>query len=142
MITELAQDLINKITSVPQFQNRVGAAVGGTESDPTMAKAPLPYSWVIFAGSKPEYDKQGGSKFRMERYYFSALVGIAYGVSEQDLLNNQLPVLEAVAQAVAGTQGHKHADLWEYLGADNIKIYPDRMIYRLEFSIIGHFKTT
>lgn len=142
MITELTQDLINKIISVPQFQNRVGAAVGGTENDPTLAKAPLPYSWVIFEGSQPVNAEEGGSKYRLVRYGFTAIVGIAYGVSDQDLLTNQLPIFEAVEQAVSGTEAHKMASLWEYHGVELTKIDPDRMVYRMHFSAIGHFKTT
>jgi hypothetical protein len=49
--------------------------------------------------------------------------------------------LEDIAQAVSGTSAHKYTDLWEYQGTDLQKIASDRMIYRIHFSIIGHFKT-
>jgi hypothetical protein len=143
MISELTQDLINKIKSVSALQNRVGAAVGGTEADPTMSQAPCPYAWVIYGGSQPTGDSmaEGGRKYRMTMYDFTAVVGITYGISDTDLLNNQLPVLEAIQQAVAGTEAIKYADLWEYKGEDLAKIEPDRMIYQLKFSIVGYHQT-
>lgn len=142
MITELTQDLINKIITVPALQNRVGASVGGTENDPTLSQAPLPYSWVVFGGSQPTGDTDNGKKYRQELYNFAVIVGIAYGNSESDLLNNQLPVLEQIAQAVHGQDSFKYADLWEYTGVDLKKIETDRLIYQLGFSIIGHHKAT
>ena len=141
MITELTQDLINKITTVPALQNRVGAAVGGTSSDPTMAQAPVPYVWIIFGGSSPTGDTQNGRKYRQEQYLFNVVVGISYGTTEDDLLVNQLPILEQVQQAVAGLNPYKYADLWEFQGVNLAKITADRMIYQLEFSVIGHHRT-
>ena len=144
MISELTQDLINKIKSVPALQGRVGAAVGGTEADPTMANAPLPYSWVIFGGSTPtgESMSDGPKQYWIVQYQFTIVTGIAYGVSESDLLDNQLPVLEAIEKAVAGTKAFKYADLWEFQGADLAKIDPDRMIYQLKFSVNGFNQAT
>lgn len=141
MITELIQDLINKITTVPALEGRAGAAVGGTDTDPTMAQAPLPYAWIVLADSTPTGDTAHGKKYRMERYNFSVLVGVAYGVSEPDLVEVQLPVLEGIAQAVSGTESFKYADLWEYQGLELKKIESDRLIYQLHFTIIGHHKT-
>jgi hypothetical protein len=139
MISELTQDLINKIKSVPALENKVGAAVGGTEADPTMANAPLPYSWVIFGGSTPTGDslQDGGQQYWLTQYQFTIVTGIAYGSTEADLLNNQLPVLEAIEKAVAGTKAFKYAGLWEFQGADLAKIDTDRMIYQIKFSVDG-----
>ena len=142
MITELAEDLINKIKTVPSLQNRVGAAVGGTENDPTLAQAPLPYSWIIYGGSAPiGSSNEGGKTYRQTQYLFTVVVGISYGGAESEFLANQLPVLEAIAQAVNGTEAFKYADLWEYQGEELSQIQPDRMIYKMDFSIIGHHKT-
>ena len=141
MITELSQDLINKIITVPALQQRVGAAVGGTKSDPTMAQAPLPYAWVVFGGSQPISDGDGGQRYRREVYNFAVIVGISYGGTEEDLLETQLPVLEAIAQAAHGQESFKFADLWEYTGADLKSVQTDRLIYQLGFSIIGHHAT-
>jgi hypothetical protein len=139
MIGELAQDLINRVTTVPALQGRVGAAVGGTENDPTMAEAPTPFAWVIFANSHPVGDTQNGKRYRQEQYHFSVMLAISYG-DEINLLTTSLPILESIAQAVSGNQGQPHSDLWEYHGADLTHIQQDRLVYNLTFSIIGHFQ--
>ena len=140
MIGDLAQDLINRVISVPALQGRVGAAVGGTENDPTMAEAPTPFAWVLFANSRPVGDTQNGRKYRQEQFHFSVMVAISYG-DESALLNSSLPILGAITQAVSGQQASDYTDLWEYQGADLTHIQPDRLVYNLTFSIIGHFQT-
>lgn len=144
MITELMQDLINKIKAVPAYQNRVGAAVGGTEADPTMANAPLPFAWVIYGGSQPTGEmREGGKLYRETSYLFNVTIGIGYG-DEADLLNTYLPVLEQTQQAVAGEQaeGLSNAGLWEYQGDSFELVTADRMVYTVRFSITGYHLTT
>lgn len=143
MISELTQDLINKIKSVSAFENRVGAAVGGTEADPTMSGAPLPFAWVIYGGSQPTGEmREGGKVYRETSYLFNVTIGIGYG-DEADLLNTYLPVLEATQQAVAGSNsGVSNAGLWEYQGDQFELVTVDRMVYTLRFSIVGYHKTT
>lgn len=144
MIGELTQDLINKIKVVSAFQNRVGAAVGGTEADPTMANAPLPFAWVIYGGSAPIGEvSENGKRYRETQYLFNVSVGIGYG-NEADLLNTYLPVLESTQQAVAGTEvaGVSNAGLWEYQGESLEDVQPNRMIYMVRFSITGYHLTT
>lgn len=144
MIRELTQDLINKLKAVPAFQNRVGAAVGGTEADPTMANAQVPFAWVIYGGSAPTGEmREGGKLYRETSYLFNVTVAIGYG-NEADLLNTYLPVLESTQQAVAGEQaeGLSNAGLWEYQGENFELVTPDRMVYTVRFSIIGYHLTT
>lgn len=139
MIGELAQDLINKISTVAALGGRVGAAVGGTETDPTMSEAPVPFAWVIFGGDNPQAP-ENGQKYQQVQYNFSVVVAIDYGVSEADLINNQFAVLEAIQMAVRGTQGHNYSDLWNYEGQELQTVFPNRLVYNLAFSIIGHHK--
>lgn len=137
MISELALDLINKIKQVPELQNQVGLVPGGTESDPQLTKAPLPYGWITYDASAP-FDSDGvGRKHRQEIYGFSVLLGIAYGNSESDLLNNSFPIIEAITQAVYGQDSVPRADLWDYHGCECILKQTDRLIFRLHFSVVG-----
>lgn len=144
MIRELTQDLINKIKAVPAYGNRVGAAVGGTEADPTMSNATTPFAWVIYGGSAPTGEQyEGGKKYRETTYIFNVTVAIGYG-KEADLLNTYLPVLEATQQAVAGLEvsGVSNAGLWEYQGENFELVTPDRMVYTMRFSTVGYHTTT
>ena len=144
MISELTQDLINKIKSVPAFNFRVGAAVGGTEADPTLANAPLPFAWVIYGGSQPTGEQsENGKRYRETSYLFNVVIGIGYG-NEADLLNTYLPVLESTQQAVAGSEvsGVSNAGLWEYQGERLDNVEPERLTYSISFSVTGYHLTT
>lgn len=139
MIGELAQDLINKISTVTALGGRVGAVVGGTESDPTMSDAPVPFAWVIFGGDTPNVP-ESGQKYQIVQYNFSVIVTIEYGQPEADLLTNQFAVLEAIQMAVRGTQGHNNSDLWNYEGQELQTVFPNRLVYNMDFSINGHHR--
>lgn len=140
MIGELAQNLINSISTVTALGGRVGAVVGGTATDPTMSEAPVPFAWVIFGGDEPMNDAEGGQKYQRVRYNFSVVVAIEYGLSEADFMNEQLAVLEEIQMAVRGTQGHNYSDLWQYEGQELQTVFPNRLVYNMHFSIIGHHK--
>lgn len=137
MISELAQDLINKIRTVPELEDRIGLVVGATDSDPQLSKAPLPYGWILYDASAPFNGDGTGHKYRQEIYGFSILVGIEYGGTETDLLTNGYPLLESIAQAVHGQDSVPRADLWDYHGCECITRQTDRLIFRLHFSVVG-----
>jgi hypothetical protein len=142
MITELAQDLINRIIEVPAFEQRVGMMVGGTEADPNMTKSPFPFAWVIYGGSAQAGEaREGGKVYRETKFLFNVSIGLKYGISEADILNNQLPVLEAVQQSVAGQKPFDRVGRWEYDGESLDALTPDRMIYTMRFSIVGYLQT-
>ena len=85
-------------------------------------------------------DAEGGQKYQRVRYNFSVVVAIEYGLSEADFMNEQLAVLEAIQMAVRGTQGHNYSDLWQYEGQELQTVFPNRLVYNMHFSIIGHHK--
>jgi hypothetical protein len=143
MIKELTQDLINKVIAVPAFENRVGTNVGGTLADPSMADAPVPFAWIVYGGSTPEGEL--GRPCMEVLYLFNVNVIIKYGNDQADLLNNQFPILEAVQQAVAGTEGPQasaRTENWQYLGDNLEAVLENRMIYTMRFAIIGYQKTS
>ena len=141
MISDLVKDLINKISTVTALGGRVGAVVGGTETDPTMSEAPVPFAWVVFGGDTPMNDSEGGQAYRRVKYNFTVVSAIGYGVTEQDMFDNCIPVLESIQNAVSGTQGdNKYVDLWKYEGQELQAVFPTRLVYHINFSIIGHHK--
>lgn len=136
MISELTLDLINKIKQVSALQNRVGAAVGGTAADPTMANAPMPFAWVVFGGDVPAGEIS--RKHRECSYRFDVVVTVQYGQGEADLLNVQYPTLEAIPLAVRGVAMNQGAGEWAYEGSQLLNVLPDRLVYQLTFSVIGY----
>ena len=140
MIKELTQDLINKVIAVPAFENRVGTNVGGTSADPSLVNAPIPFAWIVYGGSSPGGDV--GQGHREVLYLFNVNVIIKYGNDQADLLNNQFPILEAVQQAVAGTQALSNSENWQYLGDNLEAVMENRMVYTMRFAIIGYQKTS
>lgn len=141
MIGDLIKDLINKISEVTALGGRVGAAVGGTETDPTMSEAPVPFAWVVFGGDTPINDSENGAQYRRTKYNFTVVTAISYGVTEQEMFDISIPVLEDIQIAVSGLQGNnKYVDLWKYEGQELQAVFPSRLVYHINFSIIGHHK--
>jgi hypothetical protein len=139
MISDLLQDLINRINTVPALSGKVGAAVGGTATDPTMSEAPVPFAWVIFGGDTPINDAEGGQNYRRVVYNFTVVTAVGYGITEQEMFDTSMPVLEDIQYAVAGLQGDtKYVDLWKYEGSELQAVFPSRLVYHINFSIIGH----
>lgn len=138
MISALVKDLINKVSTVPALSGKVGAVLGGTEIDPTMSEIQVPFAWVVFGGDTPMNDDDQGMPFQRIRYHFSVVTAIGYGVDEQEVLDVNLPVLQAIQSAVTGTRGLTNKpDLWKYEGKDLNAVFPNRLVYHINFSIIG-----
>ena len=141
MIAENAADLVAKVTSVPALTSSAGLAVGGKGSDPGLLKIPLPAAWVMY--TKDDVDEapfgHGGSQPGMVpsqqvvMLTCSVLIYLPYA-SQADLLETQLPLLEAVVNAVRGTlapSGHR----WRYLGQKLALVYPDRIAYEQHYTL-------
>lgn len=134
MIAELAQDLIDKIKTVSALDNRVGMAAAGGATDPTMKTVPLPAVWLMYEGEGPVSQDLRGSLAEDVEVRFTAAVMISYK-SQSDLLNNQLPVLEAIARSVSGKDSTQFALRWKYQGAQLVDIFDDRLVYELSFMV-------
>lgn len=136
MIKELLSNLVNSIAAVPEFEGRVGAAVGGTSQDPELTGVPVPFAWVIFAGCQG-IEPERGAAYQQVLYNFTVVVGIKYG-TEPDFLDTNILVLEKVPEAVLGVTPYKYADEWNYNGCFIDGAHSDRLVYKLNFSIVGH----
>ena len=139
MIKELFIDLINKLSTVTDLTDKVGACVGGTEADPTMSEAPVPFAWVVFGGSQPNIEIEGGKKYHITQYNFVVNVIIDYGIAEADFLDT-ITILEDAHKAVVGTEINGFTGLWECSGVELRDISPKRMTYQLTFYAAGFHK--
>ena len=133
MIKELAEDLIAKIKTVSALQNRVGMAAAGGPSDPAMKTAPMPSAWLLYAGDRPLSGDSRGSMAEDLDFNFTLAVMISYK-DQTDIINNQLPTLEAIAKSVSGRTGTNSSLRWKYLGAQLVDVFNDRLVYELSFS--------
>lgn len=134
MISELAQDLLSKISTVGALGNRVGMAAAGGATDPSMKTVPLPAAWLLYNGDVNTTGDPLGRTASDIEHRFSLSVMISY-VDQTDILNNQLPLLEAVARSVSGKNSTNQSMRWRYQGAQLVDIYTDRLVYELNFTV-------
>lgn len=133
MIAEFAQDLITKIKSVTQLGNRVGLAAAGGATDPSMSSVPLPAGWILFEGEGLELASNNSQPQDMI-YNFSLALLLSYS-SQDDLINNQLPTIEAIARSVSGQASTNQGSRWVYNGATLVDVFNDRLVYELSFMV-------
>lgn len=138
MIAELATDLITKIKTVSALQDRVGMASAGGPADPAMKTVPLPAAWLLFAGDQPRSGDPRGSRSEDIDFSFSLSVMVSYK-DQSDLINTQLPTLEAIAKSVSGRDSTNSALRWKYQGAQLVEVFTDRLVYELSFSASGSY---
>lgn len=142
MISEVANDLLAKIRSVPALASSTSYAIGGKATDPALKEIPLPACRLLFIAVTPDEDPRtigsgrGGNivpKSEVVLCDFRALVLVPYG-DDADILNVQFPLLEAVAEAVKATpapSGHR----WRYFGLKLSFVFPDRLGYEQRFTL-------
>lgn len=131
-IAELSLDLIDKIKTVSALQNRVGLAAAGGPSDPAMQNVPLPAAWLMYSGDSVIDGQPVGMQSEDIRHEFTLMVMISYS-NQTDLINTQLPTLEAIARSVSGKESTSFAMRWKYQGAQLVDIFSDRLVYELRF---------
>lgn len=134
MIAELATNLIDKIKTVSALGNRVGMAAAGGPTDPSMKSVPLPAAWLMFeSDSITSADSRGYTADDVD-YVFTLAVMISYK-SQEDLINNQLPLLEAIARSASGKESTNFALRWKYQGAQLVDVFDDRLVYEMRFLV-------
>ena len=109
MISQLSQDLLNKIKAIPSGKLgtspvRAGLAVGATSIDPFMEKVQLPAVWAVYVGDvQLDGDPQGKCGATVQAQ-FVVKVFVEY-TSEKDLVDNQYPLLREIANQINGQMG-------------------------------------
>jgi phage gp37-like protein len=137
MITELAQDMLAKLKTVPALGGRVGLTLGATDSDPLMQDIQVPAAWVLYSGDQ-NVDAASDARTRSKQIYnFVVYVIIGYGSNEVDMLTNQYPILDSTVASIAGTE-ILNANVimnWKYTGQSVVHVGVDRLLYEQRYSI-------
>ena len=133
-IAELATDLVTKLKTVPAMQNRVGLATAGRATDPSMKGVPMPAAWVLYTGDNNTNPESKGFLQNDIDMTFSAFLMLSY-TSELDLINTELPTLEALARSASGADSTTFGMRWKYLGSQLLSTFSDRLVYELKFMV-------
>lgn len=141
MIAELITDLISKLNDIPELTDKVGAQLGGTETDAAMMEAPVPFAWVLFNNAAPlTSEMHNGRKYAINQVEFVVMLAIDYGLAEEDdFITNHLSLIDKAVGAVHASDEVTYAGLWEFTGVFLHATYPNRLIYQLGFSANGHY---
>jgi hypothetical protein len=139
MIEQATQGLIDLIKTVPEFENRVGTSVGGTDIDPTMSTVPLPFAWIIFDGDQAQDSGNVGKIMQQVQLRFVVQVVVPNG-TQTNMLTVQYPFLESVIGSVRGQDGPVGAFKWKYEGQVMDSIQSDYIRFEQYYSITGHYK--
>jgi hypothetical protein len=129
MIAELAQDLMSKISTVTQLGGRIGMVAAGGMTDPSMKTVPMPACWVMFESDSPTYLVPDMADTDI---LFSVALMVSY-TDQLDLINNQIPTIEAIARSVSGKESTQSSIRWQYQGAQLVDVFTDRLVYELKF---------
>jgi hypothetical protein len=147
MIADIAEDLVERVTSVAGFEGRAGLAIGGRGADPAMTKIPLPAAWIMFGKDQVDESPYGSSQSggcgglipngENIQLVFSVVIYVPY-LSQDDLLTAQFPLLESVIKAVRGDGlAAPSGNRWRYIGQKLAMVYPDRLAYEQHYTIDG-----
>lgn len=137
MIAEFAQDLIDKIKTVDALGDRVGLAAGGGATDPSMSSVPMPAAWLVYDGDSVTADT---FQSPVEDLEFRFVLQLMVSYKDQlDLINTQLPTIEAIARSVSGQESINSGSRWRYLGAQLVATSDDRLIYELSFMVAASY---
>lgn len=130
----VAADLVNKISAILPFGGRVAMTLGGTEADPTLSRMETPYAWVTLNGSQA--NSQDRERWTQARWNFTVYIGLDYGKGETNFVEQQIPLIETVCQAVTGTQVNAPGPVkWAFDGMAVNGIDSNVAYYILNFSI-------
>lgn len=133
-LADCAKQLLALINAVPALNQRVGLRVGGGATDPAMLTLPLPAAWVLLTGDRPlDPAAAVNPRGQMVEITYSVMVYVA-NVSQSDLIDAQIPLLESVIVAVHGQQspsGHK----WKYGGQRLVVVNTDKLGYEQRFTV-------
>lgn len=134
VISTVAKDLVNKISEIEAFGGRVAMTLGGTESDPALTMAPIPYAWVMLTGSST--DSQDRERWTRLRHNFTVAIALEYGEGEEDFTDRQLSLIEEIGKAVTGTSVDALGpEEWAFDGMTLQGFEPKKAFFQMSFSI-------
>lgn len=133
MIAQAISDLYTKLQAIPALATGVGLVIGGQEPDPGMTKVALPAAWVVHDGAVNTQLITNPFPPTIPTVHmgYDVLLLVAY-TSQQDLINNQLPLVEAVITAIHGTVGPS-GQRWYWKAHKLQRLNASRLGYRIQF---------
>lgn len=140
MIADLGADLIAKVQSITSLALSSSLTLGGRATDPGMLKMSVPCAWVSMKGDAEDESSlsalSGSSLVPATQIMlgtWAVTIFVPY-VDDTDLIATQYPLLEAVRDAIHGTDAPS-GERWGYLGQKIALVYPDRLAYEQRYSV-------
>lgn len=143
MISECAADILAKVQAVAGIAAGSGAALslGGRSADPGLLKVPLPAAWVTLREDETAerdytHGHESGVVIRAQPMMltFAVTIWIPYS-SDEDLLEVQFPLLEAVIGAVHASDCTVAGYRWRYIGQRIALVHNDRLAYEQRYTL-------
>lgn len=142
MLAALMADIKAKVETVTVLAQATSLSIGGRSVDPGLLLIPLPAAWIVFKNDQVDEEQyqHGPSSGLVPRSQvvmatIAVTVFIEY-LDDADLLANQFPLLERVAEAVHATEiSAAPAYRWRYIGQKIALVYPDRLAYEQRFTV-------
>lgn len=130
-----AEDLVTLVKDLPNFNHRVGLAVGGQEVDPINRDVQLPAAWVIYVGDSVDSVAEMNPCVQIIRARFVVKILIPYD-NETNLINDHFPLLHKVVSAVRGSEPlEMPGSAWLYEGQQLESLEPSRQVWSQDYSI-------
>lgn len=139
-ISDLTQDLADKISIISAINGRVGTNVGGTAVDPYVIDGEVPFAWIIFDGDGTDDTEKRGYGSQRVVYSFAVAVVLDYA-DQTHMLNTNYPLLESIIAAIRFTNPGVNGinGNWIYDGQRLVATVPERkrIVYEQYYSIFG-----
>ena len=135
MISQLSQDLFEKLSAIPALSGKVGFTIGGKTADPELSRAPLPCAWAVFQGDKPN-DPEAPVVPATQAMRCSFCIFLHVSYLDQADLKLQQDLLDSVVRSVRGSET-PHGSRWKFEGRRILAVNPDRLIYAVDLSTIA-----
>ena len=128
MYKELTEDLISKLKTVPGFNGRVAVVPAAAPKS-----MPKPAAFVIYEGDSIVDTDVSGQGFQENVMRWSVAIIIDFK-NQNDIMDVQLPFLEACVMAVSGKESLSFSLPWKYEGKEFLGAENEMAIYQLNFS--------
>jgi len=133
-IALISQDIVDRLKTVSEFNNRVGLAVGGKDIDPFNRDLQRPAAWAVYVGDDNESETTMNPCSSLIRLNFIVKILVDYG-TEAALISTHLPLLHTTVSAIQGGEPIKGSK-WVYEGQGLEAIEPERTIWAQQYSIL------
>jgi len=134
------EQLYTLVSGVTKLANSTGTSVSTTYPDPTSVSIPLPAAWIAYAGSVPQDKIQGGvvPKQLSLKNIFVVMVYLDNTQGQDALINAQLPILDAVVEAIRGVEATATKFRFNFEGQRLHSVTAARLAYEQRYSVVTY----